>query len=280
PVESQDIMSYQVFKQSLIQASETEYFLEEDIVLQEEHLPAFYRAHIAPEHVDSSPEDTNTPAGKRQQALIQATRSDGRAYRWPEHRKKNITYCVSDDFGVHHAAMLSIIQDAFAAWSSASQLEFGYRPQHNANCTRAKKVVSIVVRPTEKDSKRFAYAYFPYFSGKAFRSAIVFNPSKFFHKNRSVDRRLNTAMHEVGHTLGFAHEFSNSEEAKQRASVCTKNATKYFRPITDYDVHSILNYQSCGGTRYQRKASLSAQDKIGVARVYGRRFTSTSTTQR
>lgn len=174
---------------------------------------------------------------------------------WPASTKLNITYCISNGFGANKQAVIDAMSAAGSAWASKALVNFVYVPSQDANCTSANTNVEFDVnfatstttlassfQPLTPRAQRTLYIY-----------SVAFNAGTGWPLSGLM-------MHELGHVLGFSHEF------RQPGSSCTESGGG--RPITPYDNGSIMMYPQCGGTN---TSHLSQSDMEGATQQYGSR---------
>lgn len=176
---------------------------------------------------------------------------------WQNDQQLNLTYCVSNNFGANKPAVVDALRIAGEAWGAKVRINFIYVPAQDANCTASNGGVVFNV-DLYSDPSVLADAFSPreerpdrtlYISDKAFQSGTGWTLPGLM-------------MHELGHTLGFAHEFL------QLGGCGGSGGSADWVALTPYDVGSIMQYPWCGGTN---TTSLSQSDIEGAAQEYGSR---------
>lgn len=172
---------------------------------------------------------------------------------WSSSQKRNLTYCVSNNFGSGKAAIVQAMQAAANGWQQAADVRFIYKSSEDGNCTRFNDNVVFDVNPTQ-GAPYLARAFFP---GQSRRSRNVIVDKSVWEATRSASSIL---AHELGHVLGFRHEHTRPE-----AGACFEDNS--WRPLTPYDSSSIMHYPQCNGA--SNTLAFSQQDFDGIASIYG-----------
>ncbi len=174
--------------------------------------------------------------------------------RWSDAQKRNLTYCISNDFGNRKQAVIAALDGATQnGWEVAADIDFIYDASQDGNCTPFNNNVLFNVQPTS-GAPYLARAFFP---GQSRQTRNIVIDSSAFFSGWSLQSVL---AHELGHTLGFRHEHTRPE-----AGACYED--NRWRPLTQYDAASIMHYPQCNGA--SNSLSFSQSDFAGAASLYG-----------
>ncbi|WP_139977933.1 matrixin family metalloprotease [Nocardioides litoris] len=188
------------------------------------------------------------------QSLIVNT-TGGRDDKWSATQARNLTYCVSNNFGTRKSTVVNAMAAGAALWENASSgINFVYSSANDASCTTSNYNVVFSVEPVQT-SQYIARAFFPS-SPKSGRNVLVDDSL-----TTSGWSPANILGHELGHTLGFRHEHTRPEAG----GVCFEDNN--WRPLTGYDSASIMHYPQCNGS--SDDLSFSYTDAQGVRSLYG-----------
>lgn len=176
--------------------------------------------------------------------------------KWSATQRKNLTYCVSNNFGARKAQVVQLMADAAASWEAVADVKFSYVPAQDGACTASNTNVLFDVRPSSSGAY-LARAFFPS-TGRSGRNVILDN-SMFGDASVSP---VGVTRHELGHVLGFRHEHTRPE-----AGTCFEDSS--WRAVTAYDAASVMHYPHCNGLGSWASKPLSALDAQGAAALYG-----------
>ena len=176
---------------------------------------------------------------------------------WDETTRRNLTYCISDDFGSRKSQVVADMQRAGDAWAKQGDVRFVYSPLQDARCNAVNAQVVFDVRPVNGQSY-LARAFFPNDS-RGNRNVLI-NDSSFDLSSGNLTL-VGILRHELGHALGFRHEHTRPESGE-----CFEDSD--WVPMTSYDAFSVMHYPQCNG-RGDWSLKLTAKDKLGICKVYG-----------
>ena len=80
---------------------------------------------------------------------------------WNSVEKRQLTYCVSTDFGQNYNAMVSDIKAAADAWEAVAAVDYIHVAGEDASCTASNPNVLFDVRPVNVNGQYLARAFFP-----------------------------------------------------------------------------------------------------------------------
>lgn len=207
---------------------------------------------------------------------------DGNWATWSAAQASNLTYCIAENFSADtRASVKAAFEAAALAWSAAANVSFVYQPQFDANCaTYARAIPASNGGPTiaiisyylsqELGKDAIAAGSLPLARGE---HKLLLVDENQYDRSSAEDAQL-AITHEVGHLLGFIHEFDHPNFPVETASAaCLQVRGKGgFREmfatvaaINDYDPYSVMNYTFCGAPT---KSGLSDGDKVGARLRY------------
>ena len=193
-----------------------------------------------------------------QQGALAIYTQGGVDRKWDATQKKQLTYCVSNNFGARKQIVVDAMRNAAEnGWEKFADVDFVYVPAQDGNCTAANNNVLFDVNPIT-GADYTARAFFP---GDARQLRNVIIDQTAFQLQGQVTL-TNVIAHELGHVLGFRHEHTRPEAG---AAQCYED--NQFRALTPYDSASVMHYPQCNGT--SATLAFTQRDQQGVALVYG-----------
>lgn len=181
---------------------------------------------------------------------------------WPEFKKRNLTYCISDDFGADKSTVVNAIGAAARAWERYIDVNFVYQAAEDSDCTKHNYKVEFNVVPDCGDSSFSASAFFPHYLRKD-RELLICNLSPVAPRSLA-----GVLKHELGHALGFFHEHSRLGSG----STCEKEP-EGLTYLTTYDTGSVMHYlpgSSCKNKDSKYDYYLTPRDIAGAQGLYGK----------
>lgn len=241
--------SWEQFKSETFRDADGQYIVDGDIpVRNSSELFDFYK--------NLSPKDSKAENNKDNGTgdLIAHEDMNGNPALWSESEARNLTYCVSDDFGPRKDEVVQAMEGGAGMWEQASSgIDFQYDSSQDSDCNTQNDNVVFSVEPTTSTGY-IARAFFPD-TPKSERNVLV--ADQFYSSGWQQDAIMG---HELGHTLGFRHEHTRPE-----AGTCFEDNN--WRPLTPYDSESIMHYPQCNGS--SSTLSFSELDQEGVQKAYG-----------
>ena len=203
-----------------------------------------------------------------QQGALAVYNINGQDIIWNATQRKQLTYCVSNNFGANKQAVIDAMKVASDnGWEKMADVNYTYDATQDANCTATNTNVMFDVNPVNSNGQYLARSFFPN-STRGERNVLIDNT--VFQAGGTGGISLgNILAHELGHTLGFRHEHIRPEA---NATQCAEDTQ--FRGLTTYDSASVMHYPQCNGTA--NTLAFTQKDKEGVVALYGAPLTATS----
>lgn len=199
-------------------------------------------------------------AATRQGALAVHTQN-GIDVRWSEAQKRNLTYCVSNNFGANKQRVVDAMRQASDdGWEKFADVNFVYVPAQDGACTASNPNVVFDVNPVNAGGEYVMRAFFPN-SPRSLRNLLI-DSSAFSPGGTGSTPFENIVAHELGHALGFRHEHTRPESG---AVDCYED--NQYRGLTPYDAASVMHYPQCNGT--SESLAFTTRDQEGVRALYG-----------
>ena len=187
--------------------------------------------------------------------------------RWPSPARWSLYYCVSDSFNTYgiKSELVEALNFAAAGWESAADVDFVYMPQYDATCTNTNTNVMFNVIPVV-GLEGAADAFFPD-DARADRELKikVSDPSPYIFENMEWDYGRMLMKHELGHILGFVHEFIH--DSLGGVEDCSGDDPSS-AVLTGPDPYSVMMYQWALGCPYN-PLYFTRNDLQGAQYVYG-----------
>lgn len=257
PESSSSVPSYEEFKSSITYEEESGfYILDGDETLQsEKQLIEFYERYVAESTGDEL---------KGSQAMVHT--NFARKLIWPSDKQMNITYCVSDEFdalGFSTEAVVTALERASQEWEESADIDFIFKGS-GSFCTGTNPRFEFSVLPTT-GKEYLARAFSPSYPRE--NRILLIDEDAFKVKLPTLTGLMR---HELGHTLGLAHEHYRVN--KPLDSVCKKTYRLYGLTLTPYDKYSAMHYPVCDGAAdtWEYEYEISDYDRQGVALLYNR----------
>jgi Dual-action HEIGH metallo-peptidase len=174
---------------------------------------------------------------------------------WSTSDRRDLTYCVSDEFAAQHGQAVAEMAQATADWERSGNVNFRYVPGEDDDCDNGNTNIVFSVRPWDDNG---ACAFFPSGGGCVPRT-VVMNFDAFAVgpvTSQGVFR------HELGHVLGLRHE-----HIRFPGTNCTELSA--WRAVTPYDSASVMHYPWCPGGTNAGDLFITPDDAAGIESLYG-----------
>ena len=255
-VDERDLPTWEEYVEAARRSYEgnTFYVVEGDLPVSEKELRERYemlQAGITSLHVSEAYD-----LGDQKSIVNQHNGSDDV---WTAAEAKNLTYCVSTNFGSNYLRAIAEMEIAANEWEKHADVDFIYVPGHDGNCSNANNAVSFAVRSWNSGG---GCAFFPSGEGCVDRT-LVMNYTDFdTNPSYSDFSTIGVYKHELGHILGLRHEHI-------RYSPCQWESTDY-RALSPYDSDSVMYYPWCSGSTNEGDLVITDLDSLGVDEIYPR----------
>jgi hypothetical protein len=188
----------------------------------------------------------------------------------PANKQRNLTYCVSNAFDSFTAGTVTKIKNAMALatldWQGSADLKFVFTTSATCTATNSSLVFNVIPDQALNDGQ--ATAPFPDAPDRGVHVGckVVSGGTTLCQFNQTEDYYRRLFLHEVGHLLGFKHEFLNKN------GTCAMLEGSDWEALTAYDPESSMNYVVSNGGPCVGTATttyITNMDRQGAQKVYG-----------
>ena len=170
--------------------------------------------------------------------------ADGNDDIWSDADKRNLSYCVTDDFGDMKERVVREMEAATAAWERVADVDFVYVEDQDGKCDNTNGSVRFPVRPWTGGG---ACAFFPTTGGGCVRP----DPGHRLRRLRDqlVLRDERAQRHHRGRVPPASSATSSGcATGTFAASTCAEGGG--YRDLTPYDQGSVMHYPWCDGVTH------------------------------
>lgn len=182
----------------------------------------------------------------------------GATVRWPFPDSMSLSYCISTNFGDNLPIVEAAMQVASASWSGRAGVQYHYAPEEDASCDANNANVTFDVRPVS-GAGYAAVSFFPD-SPRSGRSIFVDASAFVIGPDGAVLE--GTLLHQLGHTLGFQHEYLWLDPA------CISEDSRLAVRIANYDVDTVMHLPTCRPSELGGIVQ-TEDDLVGSVTIYG-----------
>lgn len=280
-----DTPTFDDYKRAMVHKTREGWVTEGDLLFaSEDELWLHYRYLF-------SIKNASTPSFRSLAACISSNSSkyDGLDKLWNVHRKLNLTYCFGpfEDEDVE-TAVKEAVAAATERWERAADVNFirvdipasqcvcGFDPDPEL-CPDRSYEVKIMVRQgreeecQDQDGDGTPDCFLGFADYPDVPDFDPFNTDRFSNLVRIWSGALTSeqgvqavVIHELGHILGLAHEFSRYSHSDPS---CIMNAEPSWRTVTEPDTQSVMGYDYCFNT-FGKGAVPSMLDRQGLSYLY------------
>ncbi len=182
----------------------------------------------------------------------------GATARWLFPDSMSLSYCISTNFGDNLPIVEAAMQVASTSWSGRAGVQYHYVPEEDASCDAYNTNVTFDVRPVAGAG----YAAVSFFPDSPRSGRSIFVDSSAFAVGPDGAVLEGTLRHQLGHTLGFQHEYLRLDPT------CISEDRQLAVRIANYDITTVMHLPTCrpselGGTVQ------TEDDLIGSVAIYG-----------